>query len=93
LKLTVRGGERHEKAEETTEMHTRSLLAIINACTISRSVLPTKLCALLGIPANQIWALSVHAFSILLNCIACAARLSWVYIKGVKLRLNHSKAS
>ena len=40
LKLTDRGGERHEKAEETTEMHTRSLLAIINACTISRSVLP-----------------------------------------------------
>ena len=27
FELTDRGGEQHEKAEETTEMHTRSLLA------------------------------------------------------------------
>ena len=66
-------------------------LAIINACTISRSVFPKFVLTSDSSQSNL--GTTLHPFSCLLNCVVRAARLFWVYIRGVKLRLRHSKAS
>jgi len=55
--------------------------------TISRSVLPAKLCALPRIPSNQMRAVCARVF--LPNCVRVLLGFAG-YIKRVRLRLSHS---